>query len=183
MVVGVSKRLLSFMVGITVVFAASAEIPAARAQASEQVRSDSFCVVQGYLSGEPAFHRVQASCRGIGLILGDAERFEVFQNTALQATLVELEASNSRRVLLLRPDGHGGPLVEDLTGTLATWAGRAPWSNIDGVAIDYTQFATTGTIAVQGAGGQVESRPRGGNGQALSIGEHIQSDRTRVAAQ
>lgn len=178
---------------------AAAVVAPAAAQMPEGEATVPFCAVGSSPVENQDYQRVYASCQGIGLILGEADRFEAFYNTALQATLVELEVNGMRRVLLLRPDVDGQPMLEDMTGTLAASAGRAPWSDLDGVAVDYTQFAESGAVSVREMGGllasgearQQRTRVDAGldaasagaaqGGTALSIGDHIASDPKQAA--
>ena len=77
-----------------------------------------------------------------------AESFQSFANPALEATIVELEEHGAKRVLLLRPDAEGRPLIENLSGTLAASAGRAPWVGLEGLSFDYRQFSDSGVVGV-----------------------------------
>jgi hypothetical protein len=97
---------------------------------------------------------VYASCWGTGFILGTADRFRSSINLELDATIVELERGDEKRVLLLRELPDGRPILEDMESTLALAGGRSAVSDIDGLSFDLARFPTDGLIAVNNAGQQ-----------------------------
>ncbi|WEK46399.1 MAG: hypothetical protein P0Y56_15525 [Candidatus Andeanibacterium colombiense] len=113
---------------------------------------------------------IYAGCWGTGLILGDADEFESFTNNALEATLAVLEHNGRTRVLLLRQTVGGLPMVEDLGSVLAASSGRGPLGTIEGLSLDYSQFESSGMIAVSdgNADEQGEGQARGHATSALS---------------
>jgi len=156
------------------------------------------CAVSG---GEPLGKEKQtvyASCWGTGTVLGEADRFEVFQNVPLKSTLVELELNGKRRVLLLRGDVGGFPVTEDMNSSMAASVGRAPWAGVEGLELDYSEFGETGVIAVQervdlsnddmlqrrdsaSAGFESQAGEIVSKRGLVSIGDHLASDSKRVS--
>jgi hypothetical protein len=106
------------------------------------------CAVVGVVVGEEREQEVRAQRWGTGLILGKAERFRTHLNVGLGATIVELEQQGERQVLLLRADANGQPITEDLSSSLAVAAGRAPWSRLDDLTIDFGDFPTRGRVGI-----------------------------------
>lgn len=129
-----------------------------------------------------------AACWGTGVYLGQADTVRSFANPGLEATAIELERDGARQVLLIRPDAEGQPLVEDLGGELAVSVGRGPWLGIEGLSIDFGQFAERGSIAIAdlgtatGAAGANRSSGRTGGATELDIAGHIATDSARIAA-
>jgi hypothetical protein len=122
--------------------------------------------------------QLHAVCRGIALRLGPVSEFESINNEALQATLIDAHIGSSRRVLLVTLQDVGRPLLEDLTGQIAFAAGRGPSSNIDGVELDFKQFATIGEIGVRGRAAD-DGR---GKADRISVGPQIARERARRVA-
>lgn len=147
------------------------------------------CHVAERRNAEEGLTLLRAFCWGNGLELGAADRFRVFANRELEATVIEFWQGGTQRVLLVRPDAEGRPLLEDLGATLAVSAGRIPWAGLDGLVLDYRQFAPGGEISVAAAGPadredtaqprQAVARPA--REATVSIGRHIADDRTRQA--
>lgn len=109
-----------------------------------------YCAIGASKVGDEKLLRIRAACAGTSVFLGEAENFKVFHNPSSQASLVELTSTNIDRVLLLRPDDNGQPIIEDLTGDLASLAGQVPWSGADNIVIDYGKFSSLGLISVVG---------------------------------
>lgn len=93
---------------------------------------------------------LHANCPKGGLVLGRVTSFEAIANESLMATLVDARNGASRRVVLLVVQDDGKTLVEDLGGQIALAAGRGPTSDIEGVDLDFKQFAQTGELGVLG---------------------------------
>lgn len=141
---------------------------------------------------------VEAYCWGTWLVLGRGDAFRVNANVELGATMVEVERDGERTVFLIRPDADGRPLVEDMNSALAVAAGRTPLGTLDGLAVDYGQFAFTGRVdlvtKMTGTVAGLESvrtsekagsvATSGGSPVALAsvaIGDHIARDAARLA--
>lgn len=170
---------------------ALAATPAAAQEASSSIipkNTPKICHIAAQPAAAGAVQDVRAFCWGTGLVLGEAENFRSFTNPALEATLVELDWNGTKRVLLLRPDAEGRPLLEDLSGTLAAAAGRASWSGLDGLSLDYGAFAQVGTIGVAPASEGSPARAQATRSAAstetaaINIGQLIREDEARQAS-
>jgi len=137
----------AFLVGAPLSQMAQAQSATARAN----LEPPRLCAVVGRAGSDGPEQEVIAQCWGTGLILGRAERYRTFLNFGLKVTLVELERSGEVRVLLLREGANGQPQIEDVTGSLAVAAGRAPWAKLDGLALDFGKFAGEGRIGLRAA--------------------------------
>ncbi len=123
----------------------------------------------GYLDGiEEPIMALFATCDGKGLWLGMANSFQVIDNPALEVSIVELTWLGRKRVLLVSPAADGRLMLEDLSGSLAYKAGRAPTSLIDDLSFDYTGFAETGVIGILGTS-LTESRAANEAGDLLKV--------------
>jgi hypothetical protein len=111
------------------------------------------------------------------ILLGPVTSFEVIHSEALQATLIDARLGDERKVLLLTLQEGGQALVENLNGQIARAAGRGPMSQIDGIELDFKQFAATGNIAVRG---QPQDRPRA-RADKIGLGQQIALERGRRA--
>lgn len=156
---------------------------------SERPESRTCAVFAG--ASVDGMQEVRARCWGTALNLGYADRFRAFDNPALRSTVVEIERGGKRRVLLLRPFVDEQPLVEDISGTLAVAAGRVSWAGIDGLTLDFGQFATSGRIGIAPdplAAARVEgartSDSPGSSVEAneIRIDQYIALDEARLAA-
>jgi hypothetical protein len=116
-----------------------------------------------------------ANCSGEGFLLGSADSYQVLQNAALRATIVDITQGTERRVLMLSYDNHK-PLLEDITGSLALAAGRSAMSGINGLDIDLNAFAQSGTVSVRAAVG--DAKPD--NAATISLGSQIEAEQARA---
>ena len=137
-----------------------------------------FCRVFAFEDAKDKPKLLHAKCPGGGLVLGRATAFEAVSNEELKATLVDAYLGTSRRVLLLTVQDDGKGFAEDLTGQIARTAGRGPMSNIDGVELDFKQFALTGDIGVRG---RPEDRGRA-KGDKIGVAQQIALARNRSGA-
>jgi hypothetical protein len=133
------------------------------------------CTVSEGATAEDGIRPIRAHCWGYGLDLGSASRATWSSNEELRATIVELERSGERQVLLLRPFAGGSPIVEDLTGTLALRAARRSWEGLQGLSFELAGFAESGSIAVTSADAAIEPF-------TLDVAEYIALDEARLAA-
>jgi hypothetical protein len=123
-------------------------------------------------------NQLYARCGGKGVLLGFATSFEAFANDPFRATLVDVRTRAERHILLLTLQDDGFTLIEDLTGQIARAAGRGPFSNIDGIALDFKQFTRSGDLGVLAAS---EDRGRA-RSDHISIGEQVVAERARRSA-
>lgn len=129
---------------------------AAQSESSTQVsapgKSDApICVVKNsdeLKSSAGSAGILLATCRGHGVLLGEADHFDFTVDKDLGAMLVDVRRNGARRVLMVTPRDDGPPLVEDISGQIAMNAGRGPMSPIGDIAVDLAGFADGGTIGV-----------------------------------
>lgn len=136
-------------------------------------------------SSADGLREVRARCWGTALSLGYADSFRVMENRELRSTLVELEHSGKRRLLLIRPTVGDRPMLEDISGMLAVAAGRFSSSGIDGLTLDVDEFGTSGRIGVASESSAAARLERERSSDAIksstdsievSIGEYIARD-------
>jgi hypothetical protein len=161
---------------------ALAAAPAAAQQAAavgaQGAASGKLCRIFASEPAQDQPRELVASCRGHGLLLGSATRFEAIDSEALQATLVDIQLGSERRILLLSfPEGDR-PLVEDLSGQIALAAGRGPMSELAGVELDLKSFARGGEIRVQG---RPEDTGRARTDR-INLGQQVALERSRRMA-
>lgn len=77
-----------------------------------------------------------AVCGKRAITLGHVDNFDVQRHGPSGAIVVTIETTGERRVLLVRPDGPKGALLEDLTGDIAKAAGRASDLGLEGLEVD-----------------------------------------------
>jgi len=181
------------LVGWVFPFAAWVALPSpgiAQGGSMQQVHSElEGCVVFPGVAAVAGLQEVRAVCWGVGLTLGEAESFRTSFNRVLKATIVELKRGQERRVILLRPDVEGRPMIEDISGDLAAAVGRAPWAGLQGLTPDFSEFAESASIVVETQ--DPGAAPQGLNADAdrllgkavrVRIDEHIVQDPARFSA-
>ena len=122
---------------------------------------------------EGARAQLVASCRGRGFMLGPADSYEVHQNHALEAAIIDLTWGGERRVIMISFPGGEEPLLEDITATLARSAGRGAMGSLDGVAVDLSAFAAEGRVTA--------SDPAVKSGE-INLGQQIAAESARSMA-
>ncbi|MGC1269734.1 MAG: hypothetical protein WA842_03955, partial [Croceibacterium sp.] len=144
-------------------------------------RAEHLCLVSPRpLAGEGGV-TLHGLCWGTGLLLGEADRYNSSVNLRLKATVVTLERHGSTRVLLLRADPNDKPLVEDITGSLASGAGRAPWSKIDDLGVDLVNFAQNGRIGLRRGGAESGSITANlSDSFEFDVGAHVAAENRRA---
>ncbi|MBT2134650.1 hypothetical protein KK137_09920 [Croceibacterium sp. LX-88] len=131
---------------------------------------------------------VHAWCWGNGVVLGAADRFTSSTNIDLETTVIEIEHQGRTRVLLVRPDKSGQPLVEDFSGTLAASVGRVPWDGLAGLTVALDRFMSDGTLAVTAAeaatadGFQRRTVNIAQSASEVRIADHLAHDSERATA-
>ncbi len=124
----------------------------------------------------PSPSNIVAGCAGRGFLLGPADSFQVYENTELQAVLIDLLWGSERRVLMISfPEGS--PFLEDITGNLGHAAGRGPLSGLRNVSIDFSQFEKSGAVHAQDARHGVSQSSAG----RVELAQSLSSERARVA--
>ena len=124
---------------------------------------------------------LEAHCGTQALLLGSADTYSVAANPDLDATVVDMGAGAGRRILLLRMRDDGGPVVEDITTTIALAAGKGRISPIDDVAVDLDAFAGEGKLSVeaQPAGEAEGAVPQT---QTIDVGDQVALEQASEAA-
>ena len=122
---------------------------------------------------EDARPQLVASCRTRGFMLGPADSYEVHQNHALEAAIIDLTWGGERRVIMISFPGGEEPLLEDITATLARSAGRGAMGSLDGVAVDLSAFAAEGRVTA--------SDPAVKSGE-INLGQQIAAETARSMA-
>jgi len=156
---GLAGRTLVWLIGsmlpLTGALAQDGEqriLPASEGQPACEVWTDD-TVMSPIGQAKPVF----ASCRGHGLILGYADKFQVFAHEPLEAVLVDLRTGSDRRVVMISLRDDGSPLLENLSGQIAMAAGRGPLSGLEGLEIDTSSFSREGVVGVRGSSGVTEA--------------------------
>lgn len=133
------------------------------------VRADA-TVMEALESAKP----VIANCRGHGLILGQADEFEVFTHEASQSVLVDLRFGVDRKVLLISLQNERAPLLEDISGQISMAVGRGPLSNLEGLEIDASGFVLRGRLGVQS---RTDDAGRPAQTSSIDLGQQIAASR------
>jgi hypothetical protein len=140
--------------------------------------SDKLCfvfTVDGTVSGTK---ELRASCGGRGIILGGTTGYRVFENHALKAIVIENNLDAQRRIVVIRLEADGQPMVEDITSDLALAAGRGVMSNLRGLDINLEGFAADGAVGVGPAAGDATNDKSG----IVNIGQRIADARAGQGA-
>lgn len=138
---------------VLLAFSTPVQAQVADSQSAEGVRASAqwaqrTCLVSSQPIAGSKTVEVLGLCWGTGLTLGEADSFSSSINADLKATVVKIELLGRSRVLLLHADAAGNPVAEDISGSLARGAGRAPWANIDDLDVDLTDFTKMGRLSV-----------------------------------
>ncbi|MBA4163081.1 MAG: hypothetical protein C0510_00390 [Erythrobacter sp.] len=131
------------------------------------------CIVAQAPTDSPPFV-VLADCQGHILNLGPATYFQVFQNQALKATVVDLHDGNRRRIVLLRSPDGSAPAIDVIGGTVTLDDGLVPIPLTD-LDIDFSGFAADGIVRLAPPNGQEASRML----PAISVRKDVASGRIR----
>lgn len=107
------------------------------------------CAVFAVQDSKERPQQLRAVCKGRVFFLGPVTTFQAVANEGLNAELIEARFDSERRVWLLTVQEDGRTLQEDLTGQIARAAGRGPMSGIEGIELDFKQFAQTGEVGVR----------------------------------
>ena len=121
--------------------------------------------------------QLRALCKNRVLFLGLVTTFEAIENQALKAELIDAHLGSERRIWLLTIQDDGQVLQEDLTGQIALTAGRGPRPMIDGIALDFSNFAQTGEVGIQA---RPEDRARA-KADKIALADQIALERVRRA--
>lgn len=73
---------------------------------------------------------------------------ETAQNEATGSVAVAVHDDEDPRIFIVRPAIDSPAVIDDLTDTLASSAGRAPRERLAGLAIDLSSFAKEGVVTI-----------------------------------
>lgn len=124
---------------------------------------------------------VIALCSGAGIVLGDADRFEVFENSRLGVLALAIERLGRTRIMLLARDAEGNVFAEDISGDLAAAAGRSPSAGLRGVAVDFARFGDDASIGVSLMA--ADARGTGARPRQFGTTEHLTQSRAYRTAE
>jgi hypothetical protein len=141
--------------------------------AGASLRVPPVCLFRTESAREPAPGMLQANCGGRIFGLGLADSYTPVSNPGLKAEIVDVRWRAERHVWLLSQQDDGQFLLEDLSGSIALSAGRGPMSDLRGLDIDISGFATGALVAVA-----PQAQAPGKAGQ-VRVGDQIAAERAR----